>query len=318
MADLKANVVLSSCVAITGIALPIVLSFVLIPLVSATKLQAFAAGAALCSTSLGTTFTVLATSGLVHSRLGVVLTSAAMLDDVVGLIMVQVISNLGDGQVRPITVLRPIIVSCGLVLVLCLICRFVLRPLRNIAVSLVPVRPAVKETLKRSGKSLKVVLDFLVLTGLVAGATYAGTSNLFAAYLAALLVSWLDGLLNVPGATALEIYNESYRGAVELILKPFFFVGRIPSSHQCADRPSGFNRLLHPHFANVPREGCVERGCVRNSYDDGEASMRCLVAGHTVPVSLAHVGVPKETTATPVPSDSVGRQYCRRRNKSSK
>ena len=214
--------------AITGIALPIVLSFVLIPLVSATKLQAFAAGAALCSTSLGTTFTVLATSGLVHSRLGVVLTSAAMLDDVVGLIMVQVISNLGDGPVRPITVLRPIIVSCGLVLVLCLICRFVLRPLGNIAVPRVPVRPAVKETLKRSGKSLKVVLDFLVLTGLVAGATYAGTSNLFAAYLAALLVSWLDGLLNVPGATALEIYNESYRGAVELILKPFFFVGRIP------------------------------------------------------------------------------------------
>lgn len=70
--------------ALTGIVLPIGLSFVLIVLVNASPLQAFAAGAALCSTSLGTTFTVMQTSGLSTTRMGVVLTSAAMMDDVVG------------------------------------------------------------------------------------------------------------------------------------------------------------------------------------------------------------------------------------------
>jgi Kef-type K+ transport system membrane component KefB len=82
--SLKANLALSAGVALTGISLPIGLSYVLLKLCDATLLQAFAAGAALCSTSLGTTFTVLSTSGLVKTRMGVVLASAAMMDDVVG------------------------------------------------------------------------------------------------------------------------------------------------------------------------------------------------------------------------------------------
>lgn len=81
---MKANLTLASGVAATGIALPIGLSYVLLLLADATPLQAFAAGAALCSTSLGTTFTVMQTSGLSTTRMGVVLTTAAMLDDVVG------------------------------------------------------------------------------------------------------------------------------------------------------------------------------------------------------------------------------------------
>jgi hypothetical protein len=42
----------------------------------------------------------------------------------------------------------------------------------------------------------------LLLVGIIAGATYAGTSSLFAAYLAGVIVCWLDGLVaesNVPG-----------------------------------------------------------------------------------------------------------------------
>ena len=99
-AAVKDNLWLSIAVALTGITLPIALSFSLKGLMtSTTNLQAFAAGAALCSTSLGTTFNVLAASGLTTTRLGTVLTTAAMLDDVVGLIMVQVISNLGGSGV---------------------------------------------------------------------------------------------------------------------------------------------------------------------------------------------------------------------------
>ncbi len=82
--SLKANLWISSFVALTGIALPIGLSFLLTIYAGATSLQAFVAGAALCSTSLGTTFTVMQTSGLSDTKMGVVLTSAAMMDDVVG------------------------------------------------------------------------------------------------------------------------------------------------------------------------------------------------------------------------------------------
>lgn len=51
----KANVALSIGVAATGICLPIALSFSLRELTNASQLQAFTAGASLCSTSLGTT-----------------------------------------------------------------------------------------------------------------------------------------------------------------------------------------------------------------------------------------------------------------------
>ncbi|KAM0244161.1 hypothetical protein ACHAP5_006548 [Fusarium lateritium] len=115
--SLKANLGLSSIVATTGILLPIGFSFAVMSMLNATLLQAFSAGAALCSTSLGTTFTILGTSGLSTTRLGVVLTSAAMMDDVIGLIMVQVISNLGGDTFDAITAVRPIMVSLAFAIV---------------------------------------------------------------------------------------------------------------------------------------------------------------------------------------------------------
>ncbi|GIK06876.1 hypothetical protein Aspvir_002529 [Aspergillus viridinutans] len=126
--QLKSNFVLSSVVAITGVGVPMGLSFVLMSLLPATPLQAFAAGASLCSTSIGTTFTMLSTTGLAKTRLGVVLSSAAMMDDVAGLVMVQIISNLGGASQEffdPVVVIRPILVAFGFALGLLLICRFV-------------------------------------------------------------------------------------------------------------------------------------------------------------------------------------------------
>ena len=84
----------SILVAATGIAFPIALSFLLIPMTSQWKsisgLTAFAAGASLASTSLGTTYAVLFASNLVQTRVGTILATAAMLDDVVGLVMVKI------------------------------------------------------------------------------------------------------------------------------------------------------------------------------------------------------------------------------------
>src|SRR5271170_6870114 len=127
---LKSHLVLSVAVAVTGICLPMALSFSLLALSNSTSLQAFAAGSALCSTSLGTTFSVLKASGLASSRLGVVITSAAMLDDVVGLVMVQMISNLGPNKssIAAITIIRPIAVSIAFAVLLPVLCIFVIKP----------------------------------------------------------------------------------------------------------------------------------------------------------------------------------------------
>jgi Kef-type K+ transport system membrane component KefB len=265
LSSLRANMYLSVAVAFTGIGIPMALSFVLMELVSATPLQAFAAGAALSATSLGTTFTILSTTGLITTRLGTVTTSAAMLDDVVGLVMVQIISNLGGSgnSFSALTVVRPLFVSLGLGVGVVLACRFVLRPF---LMRVLPSRD------RLPGFTSTPQFAFLrytgLLVGLVAGATYAGTSSLLAAYLAGVISSWFDGLLRAmpvstaesssfrqeaspqpasrdssvthsprspePGQereqiTGMHIYEHYYQGPVNRILTPMFFVSSTES-----------------------------------------------------------------------------------------
>jgi hypothetical protein len=168
------------------------LSFILKELVSATSLQSFAAGAALSATSLGTTFTILSTTQLTTTRLGTVTTSAAMLDDVVGLVMVQIISNLGGSAASfsAITVVRPVFVSIGFAVGLLLLCAFCLQPVLKKLLDCKDRFPAFVET-----AHFAFLAQTCVLVGIVAGATYSGTSSLFAAYLAGVIVSWFDGLV---------------------------------------------------------------------------------------------------------------------------
>lgn len=174
-------------------------------MLGASPLQAFAAGSALCATSLGTTFTLLSTSGLTSTRLGIVLTSAAMMDDVVGLIMVQVISKLGEtSSFDATTVLRPIFVSLGLAIVLPLVCRFVVLPLTGVIVELREAKPA--SSLNRLlGKELTSLTFYTVtLVTIVAGATYAGSSALLGAYIAGAVISWWDAVAPQPKSAAIN------------------------------------------------------------------------------------------------------------------
>ncbi|KAH0370963.1 Sodium/hydrogen exchanger, partial [Aureobasidium melanogenum] len=201
-ASLRSNIYLSGLVALIGITLPISMSFVLMGLLGATPVQAFAAGAALCSTSLGTTFTILSTSGLDKSRLGVILSSAAMLDDVAGLVMVQVISNLGQSadSFSAVTVIRPVFVSIAFAVVVPAICWAIVRPITHHLFSKIANTDEEKEPSSLCRWACTPVAAFvghtLVLLGLVTGSSYAGTSNLFAAYIAGAVINWWDALVS--------------------------------------------------------------------------------------------------------------------------
>lgn len=170
------------------------LSFTLSKLTGATPIQCFAAGAALCSTSLGTTFTVLGSSGLKTSRLGVVLTSAAMMDDVVGLVMVQIISNLGASttSVSAVTVIRPLLVSVAFAVCAPLACAFIVKPLTLWLNVQRRKRPSGWANRLLTKIETAWVIHTAILLGCIAASTFAGTSNLFAAYIAGACISWWD------------------------------------------------------------------------------------------------------------------------------
>ncbi|KAJ5990934.1 hypothetical protein N7522_011141 [Penicillium canescens] len=208
--SLKANILLSTAVALTGIGVPMGLSFILKGLVSATSLQAFAAGAALSATSLGTTFTILSTTQLTTTRLGTVTTSAAMIDDVVGLVMVQIISNLGGSATSfsPVTVIRPVFVSLGFAVGLLVLCAFCLRPILKKVIDHKSKLPDYMGTAQ-----FAFLTHICVLVGIVASATYAGTSSLFAAYLAGVIISWFDRLVTQSKPSVVASQSETFHSA---------------------------------------------------------------------------------------------------------
>lgn len=219
--SLKANAGISTLVTLTGICLPIAFAFCLCSLASAKPLQAFTAGAALCSTSLETTFSILSSSGLTNTRLGTVVTSAAMMDDVVGLVLVQVISKLGPGlsSFHAITVVRPIAVSIGLALSVIFACIHVVKPLCS---SINDPGSSIMTRVKRKHPDeVTLVAHTALLFGMVVAASYAGTSNLFAAYLAGASISWyyseVAQLRNVTSNEPIEIIQLTSKTSVQIV-----------------------------------------------------------------------------------------------------
>ncbi|KAI0142711.1 Sodium/hydrogen exchanger family-domain-containing protein [Xylariaceae sp. FL1272] len=246
---LRQNAGISIAVAATGVLAPIALSFALLlaeggMLGHGTALPAFAAGAALCSTSLGTTFEVLETSGFDRTRLGAVVASAALLDDVVGLVMVRISTSLGasGGNIKRFVILRPVLVSAGFSVVVPLVCRVVCWSWTEDGAELFGARKAA------------FIAQTLLLVALIAAPNYAGASILLAAYLAGAVVSWWAGLQDAessrrtPARRAQQnaqvsqetsvsldsqrsgtiIYDTDYTQIVDCIVKPLFFVSSSP------------------------------------------------------------------------------------------
>ena len=182
-----------------------------------------------------------------------------MTDDVVGLVMVQVISNLGPqtGQAfGAVQVIRPVLVSLAFAVVVPLVCWAVVKPMAMKYAS-VKSKGVTSAGIERATQTA-FVLQTLVLLAFVNAGTYAGTSNLFTAYLAGATISWWDSLkidtrkrtipreraastsnsnetalptptasedlsLGVDPASGLAIFDKYYQQATTRILKPFFF-----------------------------------------------------------------------------------------------
>lgn len=189
---------LSTCIALSGLLVPIALSFLLTPMFNFPLLHSFAAGAALSSTSLGTVLTLLSGPSLgfdiKRSKLGTALLGAAVMDDVVAFILSEILSLVGENTESGAMALgghigRAIGVTFGF--------GFVLIPLTRWIIG--PGFLWFKQT--RSGKwrakaGKEGLLFFMVclFMGMIAGTRYAGTSPLYGAYIAGLVVSYLNDL----------------------------------------------------------------------------------------------------------------------------
>ncbi|KAK6529430.1 hypothetical protein TWF281_008606 [Arthrobotrys megalospora] len=143
-----------------------------------------------------------------------------MMDDVVGLVMVQVVSSLGrSGGVSAASIARPVGASLGLIfgaVVIGWICR--------------RLYGSIKLSGRFNNQGIAWVLQTGVLVVCVVVAGYSGASVLFGAFIAGALVTWWDETRNgaAESREGIEtegtvIYENFFSSPVERILIPFFF-----------------------------------------------------------------------------------------------
>ncbi|KAE8166069.1 Cation/H+ exchanger [Aspergillus tamarii] len=188
---LKENLVVSTIGAATGVCFPIGLSYLLLYLgYGYDAVETFIIGAALSATSLGTTFAVISSASktvdLAQTRVGSVLVSAAVIDDVVGLVLSSIISDLGklsnsDANLGWI-IGRPIVASVAMAIVTPIVTKFLFAPI---------FRKYIEYHFARYDHISNIILMTLVLCAFISIAAYTGTSVLFGAFLAGTFLSYL-------------------------------------------------------------------------------------------------------------------------------
>lgn len=187
---LRENFGLSLFGAAVGVVIPIALSYLLLFLgFGYGAVETFILGAALSTTSLGTTFAVMASASasvdLSQTKVGAVLVSAAVIDDVTGLVMSSVIhdlGSLGEGASLGWLIGRPILASAAMAILTPLLTKYVFTPL---------FRGHVEHHFAKFDHISNMALMILVLCAFISIAAYAGISILFGAFLAGAFLSYI-------------------------------------------------------------------------------------------------------------------------------
>ncbi|KAF9131176.1 hypothetical protein BGW39_002146 [Mortierella sp. 14UC] len=127
-------------------------------------IEAIASGASLASTSIAIAVTMMKQQGILDTALGTLITTAAMLDDVVSLILLGIVSSIGgsgsgsSSGVRPMTVIQPLLASIGIILVSVVGCAIVSR-IRAKKASPIEVDIEIQDTSSETGAVMDDTVD---------------------------------------------------------------------------------------------------------------------------------------------------------------
>ncbi|TEY51856.1 hypothetical protein BOTCAL_0264g00120 [Botryotinia calthae] len=228
--------------AMIGILMPMALSFSIMGMKFdsiegsgyPTALAAFSAGVSLCSTSLGSTIIILSSANLQKTPIGTLIAGAAMLDDILVLVMVKIITALGQGQSDFWTIARPAISSLSLILATFLLTLFLINPLLRGFHSIFTYPKIDRETFgenvdteKGVSRHTGFILSTLMLIVLVTIAACVEGSILLSAFLAGAVVryTWQGGGENMDMDVdrPTMMFEEYYKPIMDHILVPFFF-----------------------------------------------------------------------------------------------
>jgi Kef-type K+ transport system membrane component KefB len=189
-------------VASAGVIVPFLSGWAIASLWGEPRIQAVFTGAAMVATSVGITARVLSAKGLLEERASQVILAAAVIDDVLGLIVLALASDMAKGPIKYLDVALTAALACGFTAFIVFLGT---RTARRIV-------PRVQERLVHAEAEFSMALSLLFALSLVA--VYAGVAAIVGAFLAGMALS----------ETAEKRVLDLTSGVTELLV-PFFLVG---------------------------------------------------------------------------------------------
>jgi Kef-type K+ transport system membrane component KefB len=189
-------------VATLGVVLPFLAGAAILIAVGAPRIEAVFVGAAMVATSVGITAQVLKAKGLLQHRASRIILAAAVIDDVLGLIVLAIVSSMARGRVNVLELSLTALAAIGFTLVVA----------KWGTGAVGAVFPRVQAKLQSQEAQFNLALVLLFALALLA--TYAGVAAIIGAFLAGM------ALAESTQERVLDLVN----GVTELLM-PFFLVG---------------------------------------------------------------------------------------------
>jgi Kef-type K+ transport system membrane component KefB len=167
---------LASIVAVLGVIIPFVGGWLLMKMWGSTSVEALFIGAAMVATSVGITARVLSAMGLLDAVSSRIILGAAVIDDILGLLVLTVVSNMAAGEVNYLSIGITALLSIGFTLLIALV----------IAPMLTRLSPRIKRL--HVGEPFFVAGVILCL-GLSVAAAYIGVAAIIGAFLAGMALA---------------------------------------------------------------------------------------------------------------------------------
>ncbi len=187
-------------VAVSGVIFPFVFGWAILSAAGHRQIEAIFMGAAMVATSVGITAQVLADKGLLSHQTSRVILAAAVIDDVLGLLVLAVVSSMGEG--RGIDYIG-LLTTSGISVV------FILAVVKYGSTTVNFVLPKVLARLRSQEAEFAVAVSFLFFMALLA--QVSGVAAIIGAFLAGMTL----------GETVARRTTTLVLGAAELMV-PFF------------------------------------------------------------------------------------------------
>ena len=189
-------------VAVAGVVVPFFAGWGICALWGEPGLESIFTGAAMVATSVGITAQVLASRGLLDMRASRIILAAAVVDDILGLIVLAAVSGMAKGRVNYLDIALTAGLALGFTF---FVARFGTRTVRR-------VMPRVQAGLRLAESEFAMAMVLLFALSVLA--IYAGVAAIVGAFLAGMALS----------ETAEGRVTELTNGVAELLV-PFFLVG---------------------------------------------------------------------------------------------